>query len=84
MFTGIVSALGEVKAVERLPRLVRLTVASAYDPAGVVYSPGRRAFFIWHWDCGAVVLPDAVMRFDYEVASSVPGPPTNLRIVPNS
>jgi photosystem II stability/assembly factor-like uncharacterized protein len=55
-----------------------------YDPAGVVYSPGRRAFFIWHWDCGAVVLPDAVMRFDYEVASSVPGPPTNLRIVPNS
>jgi riboflavin synthase len=35
MFTGIVSALGEVKAVERLPGLVRLNVASSYDPAGV-------------------------------------------------
>lgn len=35
MFTGIVSALGEVKAVERLPGLVRLTIASSYDAAGV-------------------------------------------------
>ncbi len=35
MFTGIVTALGEVEAVERLPGLVRLTVASAYDPASV-------------------------------------------------
>lgn len=35
MFTGIISALGEVKAVERQPGLVRLTVASHYDPAGV-------------------------------------------------
>jgi len=35
MFTGLVSALGEVRAVERLPGLVRLTVSSDYDPAGV-------------------------------------------------
>jgi len=35
MFTGIVSALGEVEAVERSPGLVRLAIASAYDPAGV-------------------------------------------------
>ena len=35
MFTGIVSALGEVKAVERLPGLTRLTIASPYDAAGV-------------------------------------------------
>jgi riboflavin synthase len=35
MFTGIISALGEVKAVERLDGLARLTVASSYDPAGV-------------------------------------------------
>jgi riboflavin synthase len=35
MFTGIVSALGEVKAVERLAGLVRLTIASSYDAAGV-------------------------------------------------
>jgi len=31
-----------------------------FTPAGVIYSPSRRTFFIWHWDCGAVVLPDAV------------------------
>jgi riboflavin synthase len=35
MFTGIVTALGEVKAVERLPGLARLTIASPYDPAAV-------------------------------------------------
>lgn len=35
MFTGIVTALGDVKAVERLPGLTRLTVASNYDAAGV-------------------------------------------------
>lgn len=35
MFTGIVTALGEVKAVERKDGLVRLTVASPYDAAGV-------------------------------------------------
>lgn len=35
MFTGIVSALGEVKAVERLDGLSRLTIASPYDAASV-------------------------------------------------
>jgi riboflavin synthase len=35
MFTGIISALGNVKAVERLPGLVRLTIGSMYDAAGV-------------------------------------------------
>ncbi|HYD85935.1 MAG TPA: riboflavin synthase [Vitreimonas sp.] len=35
MFTGIVSAMGEVKAVERLPGLARLTIESSYDPASV-------------------------------------------------
>lgn len=52
-----------------------------YNPNGVVYSAARRAFFIWRWDCGGVVLPDAVMRFDYDVTPSIPRPPTNLRIV---
>jgi hypothetical protein len=33
-----------------------------FAPAGVIYSPGRKAFFIWHSDCGGVVLPDAVME----------------------
>ena len=35
MFTGIVTALGEVKAVERLDGLARLTISGPYDPASV-------------------------------------------------
>jgi riboflavin synthase len=35
MFTGIVTAMGEVQGVERRDGLVRLTVDSPYDPAGV-------------------------------------------------
>lgn len=35
MFTGIVTAMGEVSAVERRAGLVRLIVESAYDPASV-------------------------------------------------
>lgn len=35
MFTGIITALGEVKAVERKDGLMRLTVASPYDASGV-------------------------------------------------
>lgn len=35
MFTGIVSALGKVTAVERASGLMRLRVDSSYDPAGV-------------------------------------------------
>ena len=35
------------------------------QPAGVVYSPTRKALFIWHWDCGAKVQPDAIFRCDY-------------------
>jgi photosystem II stability/assembly factor-like uncharacterized protein len=33
-----------------------------FSPAGVVYSTGRRAFFIWHSTCEPVVLSDAVMQ----------------------
>ncbi len=35
MFTGIVTAMGEVSAVERRAGLVRLAIDSGYDPAGV-------------------------------------------------
>ncbi len=35
MFTGIVTALGEVKAVETLPGLTRLTVAAPYTQADI-------------------------------------------------
>jgi photosystem II stability/assembly factor-like uncharacterized protein len=36
--------------------------------AGVTYSAWTKTFFIWHWDCGNVVLSDAIMSsgFDYE------------------
>jgi len=36
MFTGIVTALGEVKAVERLDGLTRLSIAAPYDAKDVV------------------------------------------------
>ena len=52
-----------------------------FAPAGVIYSPSRRAFFIWHWDCGGVVLPDAIMRLDLDLTSQLPAAPTGLRIV---
>ena len=35
MFTGIVTALGEVKAVEKLPGLARLTIAAPYAQADI-------------------------------------------------
>ena len=35
MFTGIITALGDVEATERLAGLTRLTISSAYDPASV-------------------------------------------------
>jgi riboflavin synthase len=35
MFTGIVTALGEVKAVERQPGLMRVIIESVYEAAGV-------------------------------------------------
>lgn len=55
-----------------------------YSPAGVVYSPTRKAFFIWHWDCGNVVLANAIMKLDMDMggpSNPVPNAPTNLRIV---
>ncbi|MGO9420106.1 riboflavin synthase [Roseiarcus sp.] len=38
MFTGIVSDVGEVIEIERLGERDRLTIASAYDPAGIAVS----------------------------------------------
>ena len=32
-----------------------------FAPAGLIFSPSRKAFFIWHFDCRDVVLSDAVM-----------------------
>jgi photosystem II stability/assembly factor-like uncharacterized protein len=36
------------------------------DSVGVVYSAHRRAFYIWHFSCGDRVLPDAIMRHDFD------------------
>jgi photosystem II stability/assembly factor-like uncharacterized protein len=39
------------------------------DVRGVVYSPERKAFYIWHFTCGngsVPVPPDAVMSFDFD------------------
>ncbi|HLK35106.1 MAG TPA: hypothetical protein VKU41_00050 [Polyangiaceae bacterium] len=36
------------------------------DAVGVTYSAQRKAFYVWHNDCNGVVLPDAVMRFDFD------------------
>jgi len=33
-----------------------------FTPDGLVYSPGRRAFLIWHADCRSAVLPDAILE----------------------
>ncbi|MBO0879796.1 MAG: hypothetical protein J2P17_05380 [Mycobacterium sp.] len=41
-----------------------------YPPAGVVYSENQKALFIWHWDCGTRVLPDAIQKLSYEFPSA--------------
>jgi photosystem II stability/assembly factor-like uncharacterized protein len=33
-----------------------------YTPAGAIYQPTRHAVYAWHWDCGSVVLNDAIER----------------------
>jgi photosystem II stability/assembly factor-like uncharacterized protein len=41
---------------------------------GMTYSSFQRAFYVWHYICGnggvLPVLPDAVMRYDYDYASA--------------
>jgi photosystem II stability/assembly factor-like uncharacterized protein len=46
-----------------------------YAPAGVVYSPGQKAFFIWHWDCGNKVLPDAIEVLSYDAGAAAEATP---------
>lgn len=68
MFTGIVTAIGEVTAVERQPGLARLTVESRYDPAGVEIGAS-----ISHDGCCLTVVEAAAqpsgMRHVVEVAA---------------
>lgn len=37
-----------------------------FTPNGVTYSAFRNAFYVWQWDCGDVVLSNAIMRFGYD------------------
>jgi photosystem II stability/assembly factor-like uncharacterized protein len=46
-----------------------------YSPNGLMYSPQRKAFFIWRNDCRDEVLPDAVMRLDFDVSAPTPTAP---------
>ena len=34
--------------------------------SGIAYSPFRRAFYAWHWDCTNNVPADAIQRFGYD------------------
>ena len=68
MFTGIVTALGEVKAVERLDGLTRLSISAPYDAADVAIGAS-----IAHEGCCLTVVeatPQANgLRYVVEVAS---------------
>jgi hypothetical protein len=43
-----------------------LADALPFTPNGVSYSAYRNAFYVWQWDCGEVVLADAIARFGYD------------------
>jgi riboflavin synthase len=65
MFTGIVTAIGEVKAVEKLPGLTRLTIAAPYAGADIGASIAHDGV------CLTVVETEAYqggMRYVVEVA----------------
>jgi hypothetical protein len=39
-----------------------------FKPSGVVYATATKTMYVWHWDCGNAVLPDAIATagFDWE------------------
>ena len=43
-------------------------MALPWDPTGIGYSPFRRAFYAWHFDCGNVVPAGSLQRagFDFK------------------
>jgi len=47
----------------------RVSVMYPFEPDELTYSERRKAFYIRNSDCGAVVLPDAVARFDFDYAT---------------
>lgn len=57
MFTGIITAVGDVVAIERRNGLMRLTVESTYDPAGVAIGAS-----ICHDGCCLTVVETASVK----------------------
>ncbi len=55
-----------------------------YVPAGVVYSENQKSLLIWHWDCGARVLPDAIQKLSYEFAPSAGSPSARPGLAANN
>ena len=45
--------------------------AMPYTPTGIIYSPGRNAFYAWRFDCtftgDSSVKPDAIMRLNFDL-----------------
>jgi photosystem II stability/assembly factor-like uncharacterized protein len=39
---------------------------------GLAYSATTKTFFIWRWDCGSSVLPDAIMSSGFDYTKSAP------------
>jgi hypothetical protein len=39
-----------------------------FNAAGLTYSAWTKTMYIWQWDCGNVVMSNAIMRagFDYQ------------------
>ena len=48
--------------------ITQIVERTPFNSPTLIYSATAKAFFILHNDCGNLVLPDAVMRadFDYE------------------
>ena len=38
-----------------------------FVPNGVTYAPLTSTFVVWHWDCGNVVLSDAIMSAGFDI-----------------
>jgi photosystem II stability/assembly factor-like uncharacterized protein len=41
-----------------------------FDASGVVYSARTKTLFAWHWDCGELVLPDAIASAGFDHTSN--------------
>jgi photosystem II stability/assembly factor-like uncharacterized protein len=40
-----------------------------FKPSGVTYSVQQKTLFVWHWDCGEVVLDDAIASAGFDASA---------------